>query len=934
LARNVLVQFRRAVPLAARPAAARLHISADTRYLLYVNGRWLGYGPARNYHAHYEYDTYDLAPHLATGANVIAVAVIHWGEGTFHQMAARAGLLVQLDLDGQAAVVTDERWRAKRSAAVRQAVPRIACQAAWEEQVDARLADAGWTEAGFDDSAWKPAVIVGPAGCAPWGELSPRIIPFLTDEPHKPVRARALGVWRRPQVVAALHAGPYLAPGDRSANRQVVDGLMATVLHVPRDGAVMLRRCSVAGGDPPTGETLRFFVDGTQVDWQPAEMDYEAVLSLAAGAHVVLIDWHGKTHDMDLTLTASGLDGLRVATPLPGEAGTWAIAVAPGAARGAALAAASPDVLLHCGAGWQPVRAVDTPEADVHMDVTASERVEPDDCPCQLPLTIPVAADGHARHYLIDFGVLLAGWLEFDVEAPAGTTVDLLGFEAMQDGRRQLTEYLNNSLRYVCRAGRQTYTSTMRRGARYVLVAVHGHTGEAVLHGLRLRLATYPWNIQGAFRCADSRLNQIWEMCAYTLRLCSEDVFTDCPTYEQTLWTGDTCHAHTLIHLAIHGDPRLPRRCLMLIGQSLERLPIVNAQVPGDWENDLLPNWSWMWAIGCANYYHLTGDDAFARHIYPALAQQAAFIESHRNAAGLVALPGYWHLLDWADMPREPEDIVPHESCLAVAALRAAAALAPAAGHAADAGRWSRVADDLAEAVNREAWNAERQAYTDLWLPGVTNHHISQPTNIVAVLSGVATGERADALLPNLLACPPGWVASGSPWLYGIAAMILAERGQIQPVLIGLRDRWGDMLDKGAATAWETFAGFQPRWWTRSWCHAWSALPAYLLPAYVLGVRPLAPGYRRALIAPQLGDLPWAQGKVPTPRGPIAVRVEKVDAGLRTIVALPEGVSAEVRLPVGVSTPEVEGTAAEVERAAGGWRVALPSGARAAIVLR
>src|SRR3990172_8873528 len=108
--RNVLALFRRSFTLERRPAEARLHLSADTRYLLYVNGERLGYGPARNYHFHYEYDTYDLAPRLRPGANVIAVAVSHWGEGTFHQMVGRGGLLAQLDLDGRPYLWSGAGW--------------------------------------------------------------------------------------------------------------------------------------------------------------------------------------------------------------------------------------------------------------------------------------------------------------------------------------------------------------------------------------------------------------------------------------------------------------------------------------------------------------------------------------------------------------------------------------------------------------------------------------------------------------------------------------------------------------------------------------------------------------------------------------------------------------------------------------------------------
>jgi alpha-L-rhamnosidase len=943
---NVHMQFRRTFMLAAEAAEARLHISADSRYLLMINGARIGYGPARNYHFHYEYDSYDLRPLLKPGEHVIAVDVSHWGEGTFHQMVGRGGLLAQLDLDGQPRLWTDASWRVERSAALRQNTPRIACQAPWEEQVDARLEDVGWTAAGFDDSAWEPALVIGPAGVAPWGELSPRSIPFLTDEPLTPVRARALGRARRPEVVAAIHAGPYLAPGDLSANRHVVDALIATTLIVPMAGKVTFKRCSIAGGDAP-----HVLIGGRQVLWQGDPSDVSAEVALEAGDHAVLIDWNGKTHDMDITLTASGMDGLAVSSPLAGETGTWAIACAPGAARAAARQAASPEALLRCGIVWQPVRALNTPVADVTMDITASVVALADKPEAHLPLRITPAPAGQAQHYLIDFGRLLIGWIEFEVEAAAGTTLDLLGYEGVQDGRPQMTAWMNNSLRYVCREGRQTYRSALRRGLRYLIVAVHGAASETVLHNVSPRLSTYPWNIQGAFRCSDPRLNQIWELCAYTLRLCSEDTFTDCPTYEQTLWTGDACSADIPVHLAVHGDPRLPRRVLLLVADSLRRLPIAGAQVPGDWENDMLPNWSFLWAMGCAEFYFHTGDTEFARLVYPALAKQAAFIEAARNDAGLVALPGFWHLLDWAKIPDGANEILAHESCLAAGAFNATATLARAAGQAEAAEHWQSVGAELAAAVNRECWRNDVRAYGDLWRPegvagpafvtaayGMTMAAadcVSQPTNIAALLGGVATGERAEAILPNLLNCPPGWVPTGTPWIHSLGGEQLARRGHLAPVLDTIRDRWGDMLDKGATTAWELFSGFEGMqgWWTRSWCHAWSAYPAFLLPAYALGVRPLEPGFARALIAPQLCDLTWAEGRVPTPHGPIAVRVEQGEAGWITQVTLPEGVAGEVHVPAGrVAAPRVTGAAAKIERAGAEFVVHLPAGATATIV--
>lgn len=347
---------------------------------------------------------------------------------------------------------------------------------------------------------------------------------------------------------------------------------------------------------------------------------------------------------------------------------------------------------------------------------------------------------------------------------------------------------------------------------------------------------------------------------------------------------GDACHSDVLVHQTVHGDGRLVARCLRLAAQSLERLPIVNSHVPSAWEAEPIPNWSWLWAMGCHSYYLLSGDVALACELYPALARQATTIESARNDAGLVTLPGSWHFLDWGYPPDNPNDTPAHESCLAVGALRATAALAEVVGAPA-AARWRALADELSAAVDRAFWREERGAYADRVRAEEVEDTFSQPTNICALLAGVAGPQLSAAILPYLLDVAPGWIPCGTPWMFSIGCMLYAECGRLAEVLPAIRDRWGDMLDRGATTAWETFRGHLPGGvtvseafpegaWTRSWCHAWSAMPAYLFSAFVLGVRPLEPGFRRALIAPQLCDLRWAAGRVPTPHGAIDVRVE------------------------------------------------------------
>jgi hypothetical protein len=57
---------------------------------------------------------------------------------------------------------------------------------------------------------------------------------------------------------------------------------------------------------------------------------------------------------------------------------------------------------------------------------------------------------------------------------------------------------------------------------------------------------------------------------------------------------------------------------------------------------------------------------------------------------------------------------------------------------------------------------------------------------------------------------------------------------------------------------------------------------------YTLGVTPAEPGYTTARIAPRLGSLDWAKGKVPTPFGLIAVEATAVEeTGVRVVVDSP-----------------------------------------------
>jgi len=82
------------------------------------------------------------------------------------------------------------------------------------------------------------------------------------------------------------------------------------------------------------------------------------------------------------------------------------------------------------------------------------------------------------------------------------------------------------------------------------------------------------------------------------------------------------------------------------------------------------------------------------------------------------------------------------------------------------------------------------------------------------------------------------------------------------------------------------------------WNHAWGAAAGNLISRFVLGVRPITPGYGQILIQPHLGQtLSYAQGTVPTIRGPVSVQVTNSPGLYQVTVNIPGNVTATVKLP-------------------------------------
>jgi len=171
LGRQQTVLFRRTMDLDEKPVSANIHLFADSRYHIYVNGIHLNFGPSRFYTAHPEYDSYELVPYLKEGKNVIAVEVLTNGTVSYQVPLSVGGFIAWGEVDNGAkaiALETPGAWKMHVSDAYDHQALRFSFACGPMEVFDGRNQAADWNLPGFDDSGWKLPIILADQGH--WGD--------------------------------------------------------------------------------------------------------------------------------------------------------------------------------------------------------------------------------------------------------------------------------------------------------------------------------------------------------------------------------------------------------------------------------------------------------------------------------------------------------------------------------------------------------------------------------------------------------------------------------------------------------------------------------------------------------------------------------------------------------------------------------------------
>jgi alpha-L-rhamnosidase len=172
---EVVLHFRKVIEIASVPAHYVVDVSADNQFLFYVNQQRVGTGPSRSDLAHWRYETYDIAPFLRAGKNVLAATVWNFGTNSaLAQMSDRTAFLVHGEDEAGKIADTNETWEVEREEGIKTLPTQLDEYYAAEpgERLDGVAFDWQWN-ASSKRGPWQQAMVLSRA--------SPRL---QTDAPN------------------------------------------------------------------------------------------------------------------------------------------------------------------------------------------------------------------------------------------------------------------------------------------------------------------------------------------------------------------------------------------------------------------------------------------------------------------------------------------------------------------------------------------------------------------------------------------------------------------------------------------------------------------------------------------------------------------------------------------------------------------------------
>jgi alpha-L-rhamnosidase len=845
------------IPDNAKVARAELLVAADTSIWFNLNGQAV---PMSHSNSKGNARLVDVTPLMNSGVNTVRVEVENAQTGP-------AGLIAQLTAtttDGQSyTLVTDGSWRATDKGGDNWHIRPI-----------------GATE-------WPPCQVIGPPGCAPWGELKytplqPPPPPYLRTEFNVSKKVQRATLYATALGLVDLHLNGQLVSQDRFTPGWT--DYAKRVHYRAYDVTPLVRR-----GRNALGAILADGWYSGSIGWGHIRDHYGKKPRLRAQLQ---FDYSDGSHD----LIASGPDWKASTGAI--QSGDFLIGEFYDARRAQPWSEPGFDDsqwdAVATGAEMEPVI-----QAHPGPPVRAFAELEPK----SITQTQPGV-------YVFDMGQNFAGVARLKIKGRPGQKITLRFAERLKPDGSIYTVNLRGAIctdTYVCR-GRGTETWEPRftyHGFQYVeVLGLRKPPSRETITGVALSSATTD---AGQFACSDPMLNRLAKNTYWTQRANFIDIPTDCPQRDERLgWMGD---AQVYIRAAsLHEDVQAFFTKWLVDVEDGQRkdgeYPMVApVKVAGD---DGGPAWADAGVICPWTVYDVYGDTRILEKHYKSMARFIDFCKK-RSTSDMLPPKEFHCFGDWLNINDDtPKTVI----CTAYFAYstKLMARIAAALGKSDDAATYNELFEKIKASFNRAYVKPDGRIEGD-----------TQTGYVLALSFDLLDPDRQKQALQYLVENIKKRDWHLSTGFVGTKSLMLTLAG------MGRNDvawrlihndtfpSWGFCIRNGATSIWERWDGWTPEKGFQdpamnSFAHySFGAVYQWMV-ENIGGIQSDVPAYKHIVIAPQPDDkVTFADTTYDSIQGPIETHWRRAGQHLSLKVTIPANTTATVSIPAAELSSVFEG---------------------------
>lgn len=456
----------------------------------------------------------------------------------------------------------------------------------------------------------------------------------------------------------------------------------------------------------------------------------------------------------------------------------------------------------------------------------------------------------------------------------------------------------------ICGKGKEVWHPVFSyQGFRYV--EVEGFPGELTADNLNYCIVRTDNEKNGTFHTCSDLWNRINSMVEQSIESNMFSVFTDCPQIEKLGWIetswlmfrsiAGTYDIRAWMRKIIYDitDSQLDDRQACFAGN--EEAGYVPAIVPEYQRIVGLhrdPNWGGACVFTPWEYYQYYGDCTVLHRAYPVMKKYVLYLQKHLKNG---VLEDYAQMGEWGQLNEETPTVLV-ATCSFYRMLKIISQVADILRQEKDAKHFSDMGEKVKQAFHRHSvcYNSDTGVYGNG----------SQASFGCAIYSGIVPDENIhDAVeyLVEAVKAKEYHLTSGEVGLKQVF-VALAEHGKndviCKMVMNETRPSYRFFAEQGFTTLPE-YWNPEELWYgcARSRNHAMMGHVKEWLTYYVLGIKPVSPGFRNVVIKPYIPvGIHELKGSLVCPYGEIKVAYKAEDDKTNVQVTLPPGVSAKIEV--------------------------------------